>query len=234
MITFFKTIIYIPLYNLLILIAFLLPNHDAGVAIVLLTLFVKIITYPLSKKAAIAQLEMKKHDPELREIKEKYKDSKEKQAVEIMAFYKKYKINPFSSIFMILLQIPIIYSLYHIFLHSGLPVVNLEPLYSFIPHPEYISMNFLGFINVSSKNLVLAILAGASSYFQIKNSAPTPVSSSSSSPDFATMMSTQMKYTFPIIVLFISWSISGAVALYWLASNLFSIAQDYYIKRKLA
>lgn len=234
MISFFKTIIYIPLYNLLILTAGLLPTHDAGLSIVLVTLFVKFLTYPLSKKTAVAQLEMKKHENELNLVKEKYKNDKEKQAIEIMAFYKKYKINPFSSIFMVFIQIPVIYSLYHIFLHSGLPGVNVDSLYSFIPKPTDISMMFLGLIDVSVKNVYLAFLAGASSYIQIKNASPvspTPVNKDST-PDFATMMTSQMKYTFPVIVFFISWKVSGAVALYWLVSNLFTIGQDYYIKRK--
>jgi YidC/Oxa1 family membrane protein insertase len=234
MINFFKITVYIPLYNLLILTADILPTHDAGLAIVLVTVFVKFITYPLSKKAVVAQFEMKKHEPELALIKEKFKDNKEKQAVEIMAFYKKYKINPFSSIFMVFIQIPVIYSLYHIFLNSGLPIVNIDYLYSFIPSPANISMMFLGFIDVSVKNIYLALLAGTSSYYQIKNSSPTTTPVKGATPDFASMMTSQMKYTFPVIVFFISWKVSGAVALYWLVSNLFTIAQDYYIKRKLA
>src|SRR6185295_4346478 len=135
MISFFKVIIYIPLYNLLILTAGLVPGKDAGLSIVIVTIIVKLILYPISKKAAIAQVEMKLHENELALIKERFKDNKEKQALEIMDFYKKHKINPFSSIFMVLIQIPVIYSLYHIFLHSGLPAVNAEALYSFIPHP---------------------------------------------------------------------------------------------------
>ena len=237
MISFFKTIIYIPLYNLLLLILFILPNHDAGLAIVILTIIVKFILYPTSKKAAVAQLEMKRHEGELQALKDKYKDNTEKQAAEMLSFYKKYKINPFSSIFMILIQIPIIYSLYHIFLHSGLPEVNTEALYSFIKAPSHISMNFLGFIDVSSKNIILALLAGITSYFQIKNSiaAPTPAphGEKSFAKDLSSTMASQMKYTFPGIVFFISWRISGAVALYWLVSNLFSIAQDWWIKKKL-
>ena len=111
MIAFFKTIIYIPLYNVLMVLLHYIPGHDAGIAIVVLTILVKLILYPVSKKAAVTQFLMKKHDPELQLLKEKYKDNKEEQAVQIMAFYKKYKVNPFSSIVTIFIQIPIIYSL---------------------------------------------------------------------------------------------------------------------------
>ncbi len=242
MISFLKTIIYIPLYNLLLVILNFLPTHDAGIAIVILTIIVKLILYPVSKKAAVTQFLMKKHDPELQMIKEKYKNDKEAQALQIMAFYKKYQVNPFSSIITIFIQIPIIYSLYHIFLHSGLPVVNNTLVYSFLHAPAVISMNFLGFIDVASKNIYLAFLAALTTYFQIKYSSATPTAPAKDAEksqeksfgnDLAASMATQMKYTFPVIVFFISWKISGAVALYWLVSNLFTIAQDYWIKRSL-
>lgn len=237
MIAFLKLVIYTPLYNLLLVILNFLPNHDVGLAIVLLTILVKFLIYPLSKKAAVAQAELKKREPELAAIREKFKD-KEKQAVEVMNFYKKHNINPFSSIFMVLLQIPIIYSLYHIFLHSGLPVANMDLLYSFTPSPDVISMNFLRLIDVSSKNVFLAILAAITSYIQIRNSVASPASTSKSEEkefgsDLASTMTAQMKYTFPLVVFFISWKISGAIALYWLVSNLFTIAQDYWIKKKI-
>lgn len=239
MISFFKTIIYIPLYNILIGIINIIPGHDAGIAIITLTLLVKFVLYPISKKSATTQMLMKKHDSELSMIKEKYKDNKEKQAVEMMNFYKKYKINPFSSIITVFIQIPIIYSLYYIFLHSGLPQVSSDILYSFITPPSFISMHFLGIIDMSAKNVWLALLAGITSFFQIKNSAPTPPVSggkeaSGFGADLAKTMSSQMKYTFPLIVFFISWKVSGAVALYWFVSNCFSIAETYFIKRKLS
>ena len=237
MISFLKTIIYIPLYNILVLVLDVLPVADIGIAIIILTLLVKLILYPVSKKASKAQFEMKKHEPELNLIKEKYKSNKEEQAVQIMAFYKKYGINPFSSLLPIFVQIPIIYSLYHIFLHSGLPVVNDSLLYSFISAPKVLSTNFLGFVDISSKNIFLAVLAALSTYIQIKNSPAGTGASHGKEAGFAgdlsKAMSSQMKYTFPIIVFFISWSVSGAVALYWVVSNLFSIVQDRLIRKQL-
>src|SRR3989344_3332727 len=118
MIAFFKTIIYIPLYNILILI--LNINWiDAGLAAVILTVLVKMILYPVAKKSIITQAKMKEKGGELSLIKEKYKD-KQEQAVKVMEFYKTNKINPFSSILTIIIQIPIIFSLYYIFFKSGL------------------------------------------------------------------------------------------------------------------
>src|SRR3989338_10704313 len=96
MIAFFKTIVYIPLYNILILILNI-SWIDAGVATVILTILVKLLLYPLAKKSTIAQAVMKEKSGELNALKEKYKD-KQEQAVKIMEFYKTHKINPFSSI----------------------------------------------------------------------------------------------------------------------------------------
>jgi YidC/Oxa1 family membrane protein insertase len=121
MIEFLKLIIYTPLYNSLVALLNILPGADMGLAIILLTLVVKIVLHPLSKKATVMQIQMKKHEGELAQIKEKYKDQKE-QAMAMMEFYKKYNINPFSSIFTHLIQIPKIYSHYHKFVQSAKPV----------------------------------------------------------------------------------------------------------------
>ncbi len=232
MISFLKTIIYEPLYNALILILNI-PYLDAGLAAIILTILVKIILFPVSKKATITQVKMRAVGNELKEIKEKYPD-KETQALKVMEFYRKHKLNPFGSILGIIIQIPIVYSLYHIFLYSGLPTVDLEMLYSFIPAPT-ISMNFLGLIDISKKSIILALLASISSFFQMhlanKDEGPAE---QNQSQDLSKMVMKQMKYTFPVIVLLISWKISGVVALYWFVSNIAGIVQDKIIKRKLA
>ena len=130
MINFLRTIIYIPLYNFFVLILNI-DWIDVGIATILLTVLVKIILYPFSKKSVITQIKMREKEGELKAIKEKYKD-KQEQAVKVMEFYKTNNINPFSSIFTLLIQIPIIYSLYYIFFQSGLPTIDTGILYSFI------------------------------------------------------------------------------------------------------
>lgn len=227
MISFFKTIIYVPLYN--IFISLLNVGWiDAGLATVILTALVKIILYPIARKTSIAQAKLREKGPELSKIREKYKD-KQEQAVKTMEFYKTNDINPFSSIITILIQIPVIFSLYYIFFKSGLPNVDTNLLYSFVKAPETVSMHFLGFFDVSQKSIVLAFLAALSSFWQMKINSPAQTNSS----DFSSMMANQMKYTMPIVVFFISWKISAIVALYWFVNNLFGIVQDVYIKRQL-
>jgi YidC/Oxa1 family membrane protein insertase len=236
MIAFFKLIIYTPLYNLLVLMLNI-GWVDAGLAAVVLTVLVKFILYPLSKKATVTQAKMKEKGGELAAIKEKYKD-KQEQAVKTMEFYKINKINPFSSILTVIIQLPIIFSLYYIFYRSGLPVIDSSLLYSFVKAPAAVSMVFLGIIDISKKSLILALLAAITSFLQMHwASASTKKSlNSNQSPvkeDLSQMMTKQMKYTMPIVVFFISWQISAIVALYWFVSNLVSIAQEAYIRKQL-
>lgn len=233
MINFFKTIIYTPLYNILILILNV-EWVDVGLAAIILTVLVKLLLYPLSKKATITQLKMKEKEGELLAIKEKYK-SREEQALKVMEFYKTNNINPFSSIFTILLQIPIVFSLYYVFFRSGLPVIDTNLLYSFIKAPASVSMTLFGFIDVSQKSIILALFAAISTFWQMHLSSPnTPTNNQpGNTEDFAKMMAKQMKYTMPVVVFLVSWKISAVVSLYWFVSNLAGIAQDFYIKRQL-
>lgn len=236
MIAFFKTIVYTPLYNILVLILNI-PWVDAGVATVVLTVLVKVVLYPLAKQATVAQIKMKEKEGELALIKTKYKDRQE-QAVKTMEFYKINKINPLSSILTVIIQIPIIFSLYFIFLKAGLPNINADLLYSFVKIPTSVSMNFLGILDISQKSIILAILAAVSSFWQMHlaskttNQNQTSLATKPGSEDFSKMMVKQMKYTMPIIVFFISWKISGVVALYWFVSNLVGIIQDAYVRKQ--
>jgi YidC/Oxa1 family membrane protein insertase len=235
MASFFNTFFFQPLYNGLIFLFDILPWADAGIIVILFTVLVKLFLFPLSFKSVKTQLQMKKFEPELKRIREDIKD-KQEQALKIMAFYKEKGINPFASLFLILIQLPIIFALYYIFLKSGLPSVNESLLYPFIGKPEQVNMLFLGLIDIAKKSAVLAVLAAVSSYFQLKFSMP-PLpkreENATFKDDLARTMNLQMRYVFPVIVLFISYNISGAVALYWLTSNIFTIAQELYVKKKL-
>jgi YidC/Oxa1 family membrane protein insertase len=232
----FTTILLRPLYNAFIVLMSVLPWFDAGVIIIIFTILVKLALFPLSRKAVYAQMELKAIEPELKAIRDKYQDNKQEQARLTMALYKDKKINPFSSIVVILIQIPIILALYFVFLRTGFPTLNTDLLYSFAPHNLNINMNFLGLINITQKSVTLAIIAALSSFFQMRYSMPpTPKRSQGAEPSFkddlARSMNMQMRYIYPFVVGFISYSISGVVAIYWFTSNLFTIAQEISLRR---
>ena len=111
----FNLFFYEPLYNGLIFLIGVLPRADIGIVVVLFTCIVKLILFPLSKKSVLTQIRMKEIQPELDAIKEKHKENKQEQALKVMALYKERKINPFSGILLIFIQIPIIFALYFVF-----------------------------------------------------------------------------------------------------------------------
>ena len=229
------TVLYQPLLNALAFLVSVIPGGDVGVAVIVLTILVKIILFPLSQKSIESQAQMSILTPELNKIKASGA-SKEEQARLTFELYKKHKTNPFSGCLLVLIQIPIIFALYYVFFNG----INFQsgPLYSFISSPEHINMIFLGVLDITKKSLVLAILAGLSQYLQAYYMPKPPASSGaggspgSFSESFTKSMNMQMKYIFPFIVAFIAYSISGAVALYWITSNLFMVGQQIYVNKR--
>lgn len=230
-----NAVLYQPLLNALAFLVSIIPGGDVGVAVVVLTIIVKLILLPLSQKSIESQAEMNILTPELNKIKASGA-SKEEQAKLTFDLYKKHKVNPFSGCLLVLIQLPVIFALYYVF-SKGIRFDN-GLLYPFVHFPAKENMMFLGLINVGGKSLVLAILAGVSQYLQA-NFMPKPSISPTAngtapslSESFTKSMSMQMKYVFPFIVAFIAYSISGAVALYWITSNLFMVLQQLYVKRE--
>ena len=236
MASFFHSVVFEPIYNGLVFLIDITPFADVGVAVIVLTCVVKFLLFPLSKKAVKTQMAMKAIEPETAKIKEQFKNNKEELARQTMALYKKHQVNPFSSFAVILIQIPIIFGLYYVFFKGGLPIINTDWLYSFVPMPEKVNMLFLGLLDISQKSILLALLAGVSQFFQAKLAMP-PIKPRGDKPDFkadlARSMGLQMRNIFPIVVVFIAYSISGAIALYWTTSNIFAIAQELIIRKQL-
>lgn len=236
----YHSVVYQPLYNGLILLMDTIPWADAGIVVILFTIVVKLVLFPLSKKAVTTQIQMKKIEPELAVLREQYKDDKQEQARKTLALYKEKGIRPFMSVLLIFIQLPIIFGLYRIFWHSGLPTVDSSLLYRFVTEPEYINMVFLGLVDISSKSIPLAVIVAISTFLQAKLMAPKaaekPLShggTDSFKHDLARSMRVQMIYVFPFIAGFISYGISAAISLYWITSNLFTIGQELVLKKTL-
>lgn len=230
-----NTLLYKPLLNALAFLVSIIPGGDVGIAVIILTILVKIILFPLSQKSIESQVAMNVLAPELNKIKSSGA-SKEDQARQTFELYKKHKTNPFSGCFLVLIQIPIIFALYYVFFKG----INFEGglLYSFVYVPEKINMLFLGIMDISKKSLILAILAGVSQYFQahFMPKPTSPPASTSPTPSFgesfSKSMNMQMKYVFPFVVGFIAYTTSGALALYWITNNIFTVGQQIYVNKK--
>lgn len=232
----FKTIFYEPIYNALVFLIDIIPGGNIGLAIILLTLIIKFILLPLHRKAIISQIKLKQLEPKINEIKEKYAD-KQEQAAKTFELYKQEKINPLSGCLPILIQLPIIIALYQVFLH-GFDFSNTEHLYSFIKIPDAVQSMFLGF-DLNAKSIFLSILAGVTQFFQIHLSVSAKAlknvkDDGSMQSAMTNMMGKQMKYVMPVFVAFISYQISGAIALYWAVNNIFTTVQEVVINKRMA
>src|SRR3990167_6880846 len=134
------TVLYGPLLNALAFLVSIIPGGDIGIAVIILTLFVKTVLFPLSQRSIESQIKMNLLAPDLKKIKDSGKN-KEEQARLTFDLYKHHKTNHFSGCLLVLIQIPVIFALYYVFLKG----INFEGglLYSFIHIPEHSNMLFL-------------------------------------------------------------------------------------------
>lgn len=232
----FTAVVYRPFYNGLVFLVGILPTHDMGLAVIVLTIIVRFILFPLSRRAVQAQLAMKKIAPEVEQLKQKYKDKPDEQGRAIFALYKERGVHPFAGFLLMLIQIPILLGLYWVFSRGGLPAIDPAILYAFVPKPPVVNMEFLGIVNMSSHNIFLAVTAALSQFVYTRLSmGPTEHSSpveASLSGDMARSFEIQARYVLPIIVGVIGFTLVAAAPLYYTASNTFMIVQEYLSGRR--
>jgi YidC/Oxa1 family membrane protein insertase len=236
LINLFNLILYQPLFNALILFYEFLPGHDFGLAIIVLTVLIRLALYPSSLKSIQSQKTMAEIQPKIQEIQRTYKNDQAKQAQAMMELYQKEKINPFSGCLPLLLQLPILIALYQVF-WRGLQPEQLANLYSFVPHPGQINPFFLGIVNLSQPNLIFALLSGALQFFQTKMLNPKqkehfPKPKDDTASQFSEMIQKEMLYIFPIFAVLILLRLPSAIGLYWIITTLFAIIQQYIIFKK--
>ncbi|MBI3952665.1 MAG: membrane protein insertase YidC [Candidatus Doudnabacteria bacterium] len=225
---FFRNILTYPLLNLLVFFYNYIP--DIGIVIILLTVLTRLLLLPSFHKGMKHQKELQDLQPKMNEIKQKYKDDKERQAKALMELYSVHKVNPLSSCLPVLIQLPILIALYQVFI-KALGGQALEGLYPFVPNPGAINVVFLGFLNLAQKNVILAGLAAVLQYFQSK----MMLSKKQASQDpTAKMMSIQTLYVLPGLTFIFGLQFPAGLTLYWAASTLFGIVQQYYFLKKEA
>lgn len=232
--SFLKVILYKPLYNALIFFVWLIPGNNVGVAIIILTVLIRLILLPSSNKSIEAQRQLKEIQPEMDKIKEKYKDDKQAQAQATMALYQQYKINPLSSCLPLLIQLPILIILYYVF-RVGLDTSRFDLLYSFMPRPETINAVFLG-IDLTKPNIYLAIITGLLQFWQSWQIMPPkkkdPKKTQDSADRLQSIMGNQMLYVMPVFTVIIAMQLPAALPLYWAVTTLFGVIQQYYVFKK--
>jgi len=229
----FITVFYQPILNLLIFLYNTAAFKDFGVAIILLTIVIKLILWPLGKQAIKSQKSLQDLQPKIEALKKQYADNKTELSKATMDIYKENKVNPFSSCLPLLVQLPFLWAVYRVF-RDG---VNnkLDLVYPFINKPETINTIFLGFVNLAKPNIYLAVMAGLAQFIQAKMLITTkPVVKSEGSKDesMAAIMNKQMLYFMPAITIFIGISLPGGLTLYWFVLTALTALQQFITFRK--
>jgi len=224
-------------------------THNYGVAIILLTILIRLILYPLMQKQMVSMREMQKIQPLMKAVQEKYKNDKERLNKELMALYKEHKVNPMSGCLPLLIQMPIL-----ILLFQTLRVFKYH-----IPNTEIIDGGFLWIANqynviengetiakaglALSERLIsfgvfgieyigiLPFLVGGSMYIQQKM---TSTGGAAGGKDGGSSQQTQKMMTImmPLLMGFMSFSLPSGLTLYWFTSTLLGIGQQYLINKK--
>ena len=201
-----------------------IPNY--GVAIIIMTLLVKLLLWPLGQKSYKSMSEMKKIQPLMKEIREKYKDDKQRMNQEVMGLYRTYKINPLGGCLPMVVQLPVFFALYRM-LYEAIELRH-APFFLWIDDlaaPDRLfRFDFsIPFMEPPYGIPVLTIVMGASMLLQQKMS-----------PPMGDATQAKMMMFMPIIFTVIFINFSSGLVLYWLVNNILSIAQQYYTQKKYA
>lgn len=232
----FNHLIYQPLFNALIIFYNFIP--DLGVAIIGLTIIIRIALLPVSKKSIESQKKMQEIQPEIKKIQEKYKNDKQRQGEELMKFYKEKGINPAGGCLPMIIQIVILIALYRVFMAGVNFSGDGQLLYSFVTNPKQISQIAFGFLDLGAKNIYLAVIAGALQFWQTKmimakkNKQQSPTKKETGEPNFGEIMQQQMLYVGPLMSFFFGATFPAGLPLYWITTTLFMIGQQYWIIKK--
>ena len=248
---FFGIVVYEPMYNALIFLYSVLWS-DLGIAIVALTIIIKVSLLGMSKKQISSQKEMQEIQPLIKKIQAKYKNNKEELAKKTMELYKEHKINPAAGCLPLIIQMVVFITLYRVFLNllqNDGARVRENLLYSIVPHVNHVNDTAFGFLNLTNPSPVLAVVTAVAQYFQIKMMQNTKkdtteenkkaktikeLSKKGQTPsveDFSTIMSKQMRIFIPIMTLVVGFSFPAGLTLYWFVSTVFMIIQQWFIMK---
>jgi len=229
---FIHTVLYQPFFNLLIFIAWMVPGHSIAVAIIILTVMVRLILLPSSIKAAHHQVKSMEMQPKINKLRSEIKDQQE-QSKALMALYKEEGFSPFGSCLPLLIQIPVIWVLFSVF-RSGLHIDRFADLYSFLPRPETLNTMFLGMDITKPNPWVLPILAGLLQFgLSYLTMLPQKSIAKPEGNDPTAMMSKQMLYIAPLITVFFGRTMPVALVIYWIATTIFGIFQQLYVNKQI-
>lgn len=234
----FDALIVNPLLNLLMAIYGLIPGHDFGVSVIILTLIIRFVLWPLTGNQLRSQKKMQALQPEIAKLKAKAAGDRQVEQQLLMELYKEKEINPFSACLPLLLQFPFLIALFFVLKRASLPFDQISNLlYQPVRNIPYISQLISGgvvydpmllkVIPMDTASKVLAVIAGITQYIQVKMIAPK----NTDPTDQQAKVTSTMNYLFPVMTTFIAWSLPAALPLYWITGNGVAILQQWLVMR---
>lgn len=252
--SFFDVVLTHPIINLLVFIYHLLLAvnipYALGFSIIVLTILIKVILYPLTSSQLRASKKMQELSPHLSSLKEKHKSDAKRLQEETMRLYKEHNVNPAAGCIPLLVQLPILWALYPLLSKIiSLPssevvsvinkVLYFPSLYLRSPWDPYFLGISLGknpsqLFSMIPAIMLIPVITGILQYLQSKMLfASPPLQTTQSLPkkndDFASAFQTQSLYIFPIMIGFFSYSLPVGLSLYWNTMTIFGILQQYHI-----
>lgn len=233
----FTTIIIQPLLNLLVGLYDVL-GHDLGVAIIALTVIIRVVLYPLAQSALRSQVAMQEIQPKLKALQAQHKGNREALAKATMALYRESKVNPLSSCLPVLIQLPFLIGIYWA-LQRVVAGQSFELLYPFVPHPGAMDTVAFGFLPLGKPSILLAVLAGVAQWWQTRMlSATRPPATvakrEGKDEDMMAMVNKQMMFMMPIMTVVIGVGLPAGLTLYWFATTVFQALQQRMLLQKRA
>lgn len=235
--TLFHAILYQPLFNLFIGLYDILPGHDVGLVILILTVLVRLAVYPLTTSSLKSQKAMQELQPKMEEVKKQYAGDQQKQAEALMSLYRTNKVSPFSSCLPLLVQLPVLIALYMV-LQAGLSTeTDLgKDLYSWVANPGRVNQISFWILDMAKPNIALAVLAGLAQFWQAKmmfrKQPPKEAGAGAKDESMTAMMNKQMMYMMPAMTVLIGFSLPAGLTWYWLFSTLAMVGQQHIMFRK--
>ena len=238
----FNILFTFPIFNGLVLLYHVFG--DFGVSIIVLTLIIKLILFPLTLQQLKSMKATQALQPEMAEIRKKYGKDQQGQAVAMQELYKKYGVNPLAGCLPLVIQLPVLYGLFYalsgIFRTSvhTLTAIN-QNLYPFVPHFTTYPNVYLNWFTFLGPNVhislgspdpshILPILAGLATFIQLRMSMPKNQPKAAAN-DPTAQSTRMMQYFMPLITVFFGWQFPAGLALYWTVSSVFQAVQQYFV-----
>lgn len=234
----FSQVFVRPIFNLLVGITNVMPGHEVAISIIIVTILVRLLLLPPAihhaRQLHRNQEKMKQVKEQLAHIQKKHKNDQAKKAEETMRIYREAGINPASGCLPLLIQLPILFALYRVFL-LGIGPETFPLLYQFVGQPVNPQLVFVG-LTLTEPSLALAVIAGAAQFILMRLAGPSSAAPAAQDDQAAQMMAAMQKnmlYIFPAMTVLIAAQLPAALGLYWVASTLFGIGQHYFFKKYL-